>query len=152
MDQVLSNFMVSVLANVSTQILLPRFKEFFYQIGNRNPALKERMKNAATSHDVEEIFKESLGMVDIHAGHGSIVIDDAIVSALRKVRFDHEHGLVNISGTDIQAPEIVTGGTRTTSGQTILGENTALRSAGTAIEIGSGAQIVITGDASIRQN
>ncbi len=114
--------------------------------------LGDRGQNAASHGDFERVFREAVGVVDAAAGSGSIAVDSAFLSAVRGIRFDHQHGTVTIQGTTMMAPLIQAGGTTGSRGVTRLGANTALNSGGTSTQIGEGCSITISGDASIRQS
>ena len=89
-------------------------------------------------------------MIDAAAGSGAIDIDSTFLSALRGIRFDHQHGMVTILGSTVSAPILQTGGTAGSSGVTHIA-GSVLKSQGTEIRVGQGASIRMTGGASIRQ-
>lgn len=144
----LTNIACGVLANFSTEAV----KSFFGKAIGLKPSLAQTIQQARTSKDIELVFKEAVGVIDASAGTGSINIDRALLEAIRGIRFDHEHGVVHISGSTIKAPVLVTGGGVTATGQTTIGGNTMLKSGGTSISVGSGCSIVITGGAKIIQS
>lgn len=144
----LTNIACGVLANFSTDAV----KAFFSKAIGFKPSLEQAIQQARTSKEIELIFKEAVGVIDASAGTGSIGIDRALIEAIRGIRFDHEHGVVHISGSTIQAPVLVTGGGITATGKTTVGGNTILKSEGTSISVGSGCSIVMTGGAKITQS
>ena len=94
------------------------------------------------------LMSEMPARVGAAAASGNVGVDGAVLAAVRGIRFDHQHGTVNISGAWIQAPVLQTGGTG--AGTTKI-TGTRLTSAGTAIDIGKGASMVMTGNAKITQ-
>ncbi|MGV1017822.1 MAG: hypothetical protein ACOYBW_10660 [Fluviibacter phosphoraccumulans] len=145
---VLINITCGVLANFSTDAI----KAFFSKAIGLKPALEQAILEAKTSADIESIFKEALGVIDASAGSGAIEVDGALIEAIRGIRFDHEHGLVHISGSTVQAPVLVTGGGVAATGKTTIGANTVLKSKGTSIDVGNGCSIVMSGNAKITQS
>ncbi len=136
-----------MLANFSTDAV----KHFFTAAFSVKPELEEKLKLANTSSDIEAIFREATGVIDAVAGAGNITIDGALLEAMRGIRFDHAHGTVNIAGTTIKSQVLVTGGSASATGKTVIGGNTEMKSQGTSIQLGEGCSIVMTGGASIKQ-
>ncbi len=136
-----------ILANFSTDAV----KHLFGTVFSIQPELEDKLKAVKTSVDIETIFHEAVGVIDAHADHGSINIDGGLLEALRGIRFDHAHGIVNIAGATLKSQVLVTGGSADSTGQTTIGGNTQLNSQGTSIQVGEGCSIVMTGGASIKQ-
>jgi hypothetical protein len=136
-----------ILANFSTDAV----KHFFTSAFVIKPELEDKLKAASTSSEIEEIFREAVGVIDAAAGTGNISIDGGLLEAIRGIRFDHAHGTVNIAGTTIKSQVLVTGGSASASGKTVIGGNTEMKSQGTSIQLGEGCSIVMTGGASIKQ-
>jgi len=136
-----------ILANFSTDAV----KQFFTTVFREKPELEKKLENVSSITDVELIFREAVGVIDACAVKGSINIDGGLLEALRGIRFDHAHGTVNISGTTMKAPVLVTGGGVGASGTTVVGENTEMRSKGTSIKLGKGCSIKMTGGSNIKQ-
>jgi hypothetical protein len=136
-----------ILANFSTDAV----KHLFTSAIAVKPELETKIKAVKTSADVEAIFKEAVGVIDAYADQGNITIDGGLLEALRGIRFDHAHGTVKIAGTTIKSEVLVTGGSAGSSGQTVIGGNTSMKSKGTSIELGEGCSITMTGGASITQ-
>jgi hypothetical protein len=109
-------------------------------------------KAAGDGDQFERVFREAVGVIDAAAGSGVINIDKVTLTALRGIRFDHQHGLVGITGRVVSGGVLATGGSQGSTGRTVVGGNTSLRSRGTAIEVGHGCSIVMTGGASIKQS
>lgn len=143
-----SSIAASMLANFGTKAV----EKLFRTAVNYKPELQGAISTASTSYDIENIFKEAIGIINAHAGTGSIDIDQALLSAIRGARFDHAQGKVNIANSVVKAPVLITGGSMGATGQTIIGGNTSLKSRGTEIKVGGGASIKISGNASIKQS
>lgn len=131
---------------------MPVIQSFFDEAFRRKPSLEDELKKAVSTADFERVFREAVDVIHAGAGSGSIAVDSAFLSAVRGIRFDHQHGTVTIQGTTMTAPLIQTGGTAGSRGVTKLGANTALNSGGTSIQIGEDCSITISGNASIRQS
>ncbi len=114
----------------------------------KRPDVVRRVEGAATPDDLR---RELVGAIEIAAADGRVAISGVFVQALRSAMFDHQHGVVQIGGTTIQAPVLTTGGGKGATGKTIIEGGTVLRSNGTEVQIGRGASIVITGGASMKQ-
>ncbi|PHR22506.1 MAG: hypothetical protein COA36_17755 [Desulfotalea sp.] len=140
-------FSSGILANFATDAV----KHFFISTISVKPELENKIKAAKTSTDIEAIFKEAVGVIDAYADQGNITIDGGLLKALRGIRFDHAHGTVNIAGTTIKSEVLVTGGSAGSSGKTVIGGNTSMKSQGTSIERGEGCSITMTGGANITQ-
>jgi hypothetical protein len=149
MDPTTAQILVSLATNYFTQFTAPTIQNFFQRVFQIKPALENDLKNAKTNADFEKVFNEAVGVIDAHAGTGSIDVDQSFLNALRGIRFDHQNGYVNISGSRIHAPLLQTGGTG--NGQTEI-SGSVLKSRGTQIDVGKNAQIKITGNAQIRQS
>ncbi len=136
-----------ILANFATE----KIKALFETAARLKPTLAQDMQAVSTTHDIERIFREAVGVIDAHAGTGTIKVDGALLSALRGIRFDHAAGTIRIGDATVEAPVLVTGGQPGATGKTNIDENTRLKSAGTEIDVGKGAKIEITGNAKIEQ-
>lgn len=149
MDPNLLNFLISfgsgLAANLSTESLKAAYQRVFAE----RPDLEHRIAHPTSGPDIQAALSEVAGMLEVLAGTGAITIDGGIISALRSATFNHQDGSLRIGNTRISAPHLNTGGTG--SGTTVISGNTELKSAGTSIQIGHGASIVITGNAGIRQ-
>lgn len=120
-------------------------------LGER-PDLIEKADAAAASGNDEALREALSGVIEVLASSGTVDIDGgAVIAATRQATFDHQTGRVNIAGATIAAPVLKTGGGVGATGETNIGGGTSLRSAGTAIDVGHGASIRITGGASIKQ-
>ena len=144
---ILTGISSGILANFSTDAI----KHLFEQVFKLKPDLEEQLKNAKSSVDIEAIFQEAVGVIDANAANGHIVVDGGLLEALRGIRFDHAHGTVTISGTQIKSDVLQTGGSASSTGKTIIKDNTTMKSKGTSISIGKGASITMTGGATITQ-
>lgn len=152
MDPVTISILTGLATNYFAGFTMPVIQRFFDEAFRRKPSLEDDLRRAASTADFERVFREAVGVIDAAAGSGSIAVDSAFLSAVRGIRFDHQHGTVTIQGTTMTAPLIQTGGTDRSRGVTKLGANTALNSGGTSIQIGEGCSITISGNASIRQS
>ncbi len=115
------------------------------------PSFKDLLLNAKTEEDVETIFKEATGILNVHAGDGFVKINSALVSAITSAGFNHAQGTITIDGSVITAPRLVTGGGDGATGTTKI-SGTKMKSRGTEIDVGENASIEIYGNASIEQN
>lgn len=149
MDPLTASIIASLATNYFTQFTAPVIEGFFAAAFERKPSLEVDLRNARTPQDFDRVFREAVGVIDAAAGDGSISVDGAFLSALRGIRFDHQHGTVTILGSTLSAPILQTGGSD--AGVTTISAAT-LKSQGTAMQVGKGASIVITGNASIRQS
>jgi hypothetical protein len=136
-----------MLANFSTDAV----KHLFVSVIAIKPELEEKLKTANSISDIEVIFKEAIGVIDACAGTGNMTIDGGLLEALRGIRFDHAHGVVNIADTTMNSNLLVTGGKFGSSGKTVIGSNTEMKTQGTSIQLGNGCSITMTGSASIKQ-
>ena len=152
MDPITISILTGLATNYFVGFTLPVVQRFFEEAIKRKPSLEADLKNATTPSDFERVFSEAVGVIDAAAGSGTISVDSAFLSALRGIRFDHQHGTVTIEGTTMNAPLIRTGGSAGSSGVTRLGANTAMNSGGTSIQIGKGCSITLTGNSSIEQS
>ena len=150
----LEAFLISLAANFATHFSIQPLQKVFSAVAKAQPDLLERARNAETTGDIAEIdriFQEAIGVIDAGAADGSIEIDGATLTALKGIRFDHEHGQVTIEGSTVFAPVLTTGGHAGSTGTTEIGGNTSLKSQGTEIKVGAGAAIKMTGGAQIKQ-
>ena len=150
----LEPFLTSLAASYAAHFSIQTLQKVFSAVAKARPDLLERAQKAETANDtaeIERIFQEAFGVIDAGAADGSIEIDDALLTALRGIRFDHEHGQVSIEGSKVFAPVLVTGGQAGATGTTEIGGNTSLKSQGTEIKVGAGAGIKMTGGAQIKQ-
>jgi hypothetical protein len=123
-------------------------EDIFRKAIGLKPKIKDELLAAKTNQDIEKIFKDAVGVIDAQAGSGDIAVNQNVLTAIRGIRFDHQNGTVTISGSTIKAPVLQTGGSG--NGQTTI-TGTNLKSAGTEIQLGAGASIVMTGNAKITQ-
>ena len=150
----LETFLISLAASYTAHFSIQALRKAFSAVAKARPDLSERAQKAEAANDtteIERVFQEAIGVIDAGAADGSIEIDGALLTALRGIRFDHQHGQVSIEGSKVIAPVLVTGGQAGATGTTNIGGNTSLKSQGTEIKVGSGAAIKITGGAQIKQ-
>ena len=150
MDANVLNFLISFAAGVGANVTTATASAVFQKVFGSRPDLEKRLAQPSSPADLESALAEIGGVLEALAGSGSIAIDGALISALRSARFDHQDGRIHIGNATVSAPVLQTGGTGV--GQTVIGGNTELRSAGTSIKVGQGAGIVISGNAGIKQN
>ncbi len=150
MDPLTTTIITGLATNYFSHFTAPVVQNFFETVFRRTPSLADDLKHAQSSYDFERIFREAVGVIDAGAADGTISIDTALLSALRGIRFDHQRGLVTILGSTLSASVLQTGGTAASTGQTVVSDS-VLKSQGTAIHVGKGASIKITGGASVRQ-
>lgn len=144
----------SYLVSLGAGLTIEAAKAAFAYVEEKRPDLVAHFKTAEQAGDaneIERVFKEAVGVIDAAAGTGEIKVDNATLSAIKGIRFDHQTGRVHIKGTHVEAPILMTGGRDGATGQTEIGEKTTLKSKGTSIEVGKGCGITMTGGASIKQ-
>lgn len=137
MDANVLNFLISFAAGVGANISSSAITVAAQKIFVKRPDIEHRLSQSTSQEDFQSALGELAGALELFAGTGEIAIDGAFINALRSAHFDHQSGKVTIGNTKISAPTLQTGGAG--SGQTIIGSNTELRSAGTNIQIGHGA-------------
>ena len=126
--------------------------EYTYKINQDSGLYKQIIEfYKSNSKDVELVFKEAIGVIDANADKGNITVDGGLLEALRGIRFDHAHGTVNISNTEVKSEVLVTGGSASSTGTTTIKDNTILKTKGTSISVGNGCSITMTGGATITQ-
>ncbi len=152
MEQIISNIIAGIASGMLANFSTDAVKKFFLTVFSEKPELEEKLKSTETISDIEQIFREAVGVIDACAKEGDINVDGGLLEALRGIKFDHAHGTVNIAGATLKAQVLVTGGGAGATGQTVIGENTEMKSQGTSIQLGEGCSIVMTGDASIKQS
>lgn len=151
----LVEFGIAIAAHLTTDAAKAAVKASFAKLAESNTDLNTRVIAAQSAHDnasLEALFKEAVGVLIAEADHGKITVDGATLTALRGIKFDHQHGTVEIGNAKVSAAVLATGGGVAATGKTTVGSNTILQSQGTAIHIGQGAAIVMTGGAKIVQN
>ena len=151
MDLVTIGLIQGISGGYFTHFSAKAVESLFKKVFQRAPALEKRLQSARTTHDVEAIFRESIGVIDAHAADGSINIDGALLNAMRGMRFDHANGTVTVSGSVLSAPVLVTGGQPRATGATII-KGSSMRSARTSIEMNEHSSIKMTGASRIIQN
>jgi len=127
----------------------PVVQNFFATAFKLKPSLENDLKNAKSTVDFERVFKEAVGVIDAKVGTGSISVDNGLLTAVKGIRFEHDNGVVSINGSTLNAMILHTGGSGT--GKTTI-TNSKMKSQGTEIQVGQGANIIITGNASIKQS
>lgn len=151
MDQYTLGLVTAIGVNYFTQFSALVVEGFFRKAFQLKPSLEEKFENAKTTQDLDNFFKEALGVIDLNAGTDSIQIDNAFLEALRGIRFDHANGNVTIAGTTVSSSVLFTGGRQGATGTTFIGGNTEMKTKGTSIKVGQNCSIKITGNASITQ-
>lgn len=151
MDPVTTSIVTGIASGILANFSTDAVKHFFTSVFSVKPELEEKLRSANTSSDIEAIFREAVGVIDAAASTGNITIDGGLLEAIRGIRFDHAHGTVYIAGTTIKSQVLVTGGSASATGRTVIGGNTEMKSKGTSIQIGEGCSIVMTCGASIKQ-
>ncbi|WP_430463301.1 hypothetical protein [Tabrizicola sp.] len=148
----LESFLVGLAANAFYGVTAQSARTLLAWLRQNKPEMVDAVDAAAARSDDEALKQALLGTIEILASNGQIEISGADIEALRAARIDHEQGLILIGQTRITAPSLVTGGGAGATGQTIIGGDTVLRSQGTQVSVGAGASIIITGNASMKQN
>lgn len=152
MDPIVSDILTSLAVNYFSSFSETKVKDFFNKAIKEKPEIEDQLKQAKSSYDFEEIFKEATGVIALNANDDEIKVFGGLLEALRGIKFDHGDGKVEIQGSVLNAPVLVTGGTVKSSGSTFIGENTELKSSGTSITLGKGSSISLDGNSSISQN
>ncbi len=150
MDSNLLNFLLSFGSGVAANLTTTALQAAFQKVLASRPEIEAKLSAPQSPTDFQEALGDLAGALEALAGSGSIAIDGSVITALREARFDHQSGKVTIGNSLVNAPLLQTGGTG--SGQTVIGGNTELKSAGTSIKVGHGASIVITGNAGVKQS
>ncbi len=148
------HFLTALAAHATFDASKEALKRAFAYVQSTRPDLARRAEAAQASGDMneaEKVFREAVGVIVAEAKTGKIAINQAIITALNGVKFDHQHGQITIGNAVVAAKVLVTGGGATATGTTKIEGNTSLRSAGTRINVGQGAGITITGNAKITQ-
>jgi hypothetical protein len=151
----LEHFFVAMAAHTAVDITKSGLSAAARYLQQKRPDLEAAAVEAVQSGNsakAEKVFQEATGVLIAEADRGAIQIDGAILASLRGMKFDHQNGEIKIGNSSLSSKVLVTGGSAGSTGQTTIGENTTLRSRGTAIELGKGASIVMTGGAKIVQN
>lgn len=151
----LETIAIGLAANAAYDISKTALKAAMEWVSQKHPEYEAEAVAAVAAGDsarVEKVFEAAVGVLLVNAANGSVNIDGATITALRGIKFNHEHGTVTMGDTTVRSDVLVTGGSVGATGTTNVLGNTALQSRGTSIEIGNGASIVITGDAQIIRN
>lgn len=150
-DQITLGIITNIGVNYFTQFTAPIIQKAFKFVLHLKPELKNNLNSIQNTKNVEDLFREMIGVIDAQAGKGTIDIDSAFIEALKGIRFNHASGTVTINGTTISAPVIKTGGGAGGVGRTIISE-TELKTDKTSIKVkGKRSSIKISGDANITQ-
>ncbi len=150
MDQLVANFLIQLAAGLGANYSVPAISTAVKKVFALKPGLEPRLTTPSSEDDRVAAMHELAGILEALAGSGSIAIDGAVVTALRAAKFDHQVGSIRIGATSIFAPRLQTGGSG--PGFTIITGDTSMRTRGTAVQVGRGAQIVISGNAQIIQS
>lgn len=151
----LEHFLTALAADATFSLSKDALRQAFAYVRKAKPDLAKRAAAAEAAGNIDEIekvFREAVGIIVAEAKTGKIAINQASITALNGVKFDHQHGTITIGNTVVSAKVLVTGGGAKATGTTKIEGNTSLRSAGTRIDVGHGAGIVITGGAKIEQS
>ncbi len=145
----------TVIGDIASKYLesyqIDSVKELFNQLISWKPSFRNTILNVKTNEDVENVFKEATGILNVYAGTGSVKLNNVLVNAIKSAGFNHADGTVTIDGSTVSAPRLVTGGGDGATGTTRV-RGSKLKSKGTEIDVGTNAEIEITGNASIEQN
>lgn len=134
MDDMLKSFLISVLANFTTDWA-------------KN--LISSLKNARTNDEKIEAINKAKGLIELAASNGTITLNGATLEAFNGIRCDHGAGRIRINQALLKAAEIHTGGIKPdSSGSTIITES-HLQSSGATVSLSSGAIIEMTGGVSM---
>ena len=145
---------LNMFSAATYDVIKARLSNLYQKVAATHPQLETQAKEAVAAGNLAEtqrVFEEATNRILAEAADGSIIVDGVVMSALEQLKFDHQNGTIEIAGAILRSTVLITGGSTGASGQTVVGENTSMQSSGTAIEVGKGASIVMTGGASIKQ-
>ena len=112
-NAVLDHFAIAFFAHAAYDISKTTLTSLFQDVAKQRPDLERAGKNAMVSGNVREaerVFEEAVGVIVARAATGSINIDEATLTALKGIRFDHEQGRIDIGNSTVAADVLVTGG------------------------------------------
>lgn len=75
-------------------------------LNENEPTKIAALEATAASGDDQRLREEIGGALRLVAMSGAIVVDDAVIDAVRMVTFDHAGGTINIEGVSIDAPTL----------------------------------------------
>ena len=148
---ILETILLEMAGHAAYDFAKAKAVEAYRAIFASRPDLVASADAAASAGDDPKLREVIRGALEIAAASGAIVIKGGLLEAVGHATFDHQHGKIQIGQTTVIAPTLVTGGGVGSTGTTLIGGNTELRSAGTSIQVGQGASIQMTGGASIKQ-
>jgi hypothetical protein len=152
---VLEAIAVGIAANAAYDISKVALEAAMEWVSQSHPELETEAVAAVEAKDsarIARVFEAAVGVILVNAKNGSVKIDGGTITALKGIKFNHQHGTVTMGDATVRSEVLVTGGSAGATGTTNVLGNTILQSKGTSIEIGGGASIVITGDAQIIQS
>jgi hypothetical protein len=133
----LEHFATAFAAHAAWSGVEASLRQAFQFVAKKRPELEEAAVQALATNnarEAEHVFEEAVNAIIGEAQSGSIKIDGATMTALRGIKFDHQHGMIFIGNTTISAGTLVTGGSAGSTGKTTVGERTTLATKGTKIE------------------
>ena len=148
----LEAFLLSLAANAAYGLTSAAVQKVMSAVERERPELVAKADEADAAGNLGDLAELAAGALEVAAASGTVKIEAAAIEAARSAVFDHQHGCITIGGSQVYAPTLQTGGAQNATGQTTIGENTSLKSAGTEIKLGKGASIQISGNAQIKQN
>ncbi len=143
--------LMGLVTGYFTHFSSPAIEGLFSKVFERGPDLEDRLRAARATEEIEEVFREAVGVIDASAGDGAIKVDRSLLEAIRGIRFDHAAGTVMVASSTLSAPVLVTGGSTGATGVTEIRDGSELKSKGTSIKVGQGALITASGGARIIQ-
>jgi len=143
MDPV-SVFVTGVAGNIFTDFATDEIESLFQTAARLNPSLEPDMRAASTTQDVERIFRDVIGIIDARVGDVEIEVDEALLSALRGIRFDHAGGEIHIADATVKASVLVMGGQAGYAGKDTIDIKAPLKNGRVEIDVGQGAQMEMT--------
>jgi hypothetical protein len=151
LDPITVSIITGLAVNYFAGYTQPIVNDFFDKVFRLKPELESKLKAAQSSQQLQEVLSEATGVIEANAAEGDIKVDGGLLDAMRRIQFDHQHGTVTIGNSTILSAVVITGGIAGSTGTTVIGGNTHLKSAGTSIQVGKGASIKMNGGASIKQ-
>ncbi len=134
-------FATGVAGSIFTDFATDKIKSLFQTAARLNPSLEPDMRAASTTQDVERIFRDVIGIIDARAGDVEIEVDEALLSALRGIRFDHAGGEIHIADATVQASVLVMGGQAGVAGKDTIDVKAPLKNGRVDIEVGQDAEM-----------
>lgn len=118
-------FLKSFFAKLGTDcfgILTQAVKNKITNLIRSNVEFVKKLSEVKNIHNVEseDILKECIGIIDIAVATGKTDLNNALLTAIKGVKLNHQDGQINITSTTISSNTITTGGDSGSAGTTIM--------------------------------